>query len=459
MYFPSGSRGSSLIYVSKDVPAVVRVGEAFAYTIKVQNISDIELQQVGISEVIPSGFSVTNITPAATSSVGSKSTWALANLKPGETQTIKIMGTAQSKQDLPCCTAIDYKLPELCVKPEVIQPELKVVLAAPSTSLICDRIPLNFEVSNTGDGAISDVVITSKLPGDVLSEGGTDTISINAGSLGTGQTKEFTAYVKSKTTGRKNFEASASAAGSLSASAPRAVTQVNQPQLSVSASNANATQYVGREISYTFTVRNTGDIAAENTVLEAVVPSNTSYSSASDNARASGRTVRWNIGPLGVRDSKNVTLKVVAATAGQATANVSANATCCSVANASTSSDIAGIPALLLEVVDVEDPIEVGGQETYIITVTNQGSANATNIKIAAVLENMSYVSSSGTTKGTSSGDQVSFETLPKLGAQEKAVWRVNVQATKAGDTRFKTTMNSDQLGRSVDETESTFIY
>ena len=459
MYFPTGRKDSSVIYVKKDVPSVVRIGEVFTYTIMLQNISDIELENVNISELIPAGFTVSDISPVATSHDGARSSWTISGMKPNEIQTIKIVGSASSKQDLPCCTSLKYELPALCVTPQVIEPSLAVDVTAPAEMLVCDRIPVNFKVSNTGDGDISDVKIVSGLPTGVVSEQGTGTVTINAGSLAKEQSKEFTVYVKADSTGMKTFEASATAAGDLSASALNVATRVNQPELSVTAANTNASQYVGRDIGYRFTVTNTGDTLAENTVLQAVIPANTRFNSASDNGRASGRAIRWDIGSLAAGASKDVTAKVTAMDAGEAKADVSATAVCASAASNTTSSLVSGIPALLLEVVDVNDPIEVGDEEVYVITVTNQGSADATNIKISAALENMTYISSSGETAGTASGDQVVFGALSQLGPQEKAVWRVNARADKAGDTRFSTKMNSDQLGRDVEETESTFIY
>ena len=79
------------------------------------------------------------------------------------------------------------------------------------------------------------------------------------------------------------------------------------------------------------------------------------------------------------------------------TNKVSATAYCADAVNASAETDVKAIPAVLLEVVDVTDPVEVGTRTTYVITVTNQGSAPSTNIEIVCNLEeNVRYVSSSG---------------------------------------------------------------
>jgi len=122
---------------------------------------------------------------------------------------------------------------------------------------------------------------------------------------------------------------------------------------------------------------------------------------------------------------------------------------------------VTGIPALALEVVDVDDPVRVGSRATYVIRVENQGSAIATNIRIVCLLENnVQYVSSAGATAGSIEGGQtVRFFPLGSLAPKSQAAWRVVVEAVTPGDVRFKAIMNSDQLSRPVEETESTHIY
>jgi hypothetical protein len=53
----------------------------------------------------------------------------------------------------------------------------------------------------------------------------------------------------------------------------------------------------------------------------------------------------------------------------------------------------------------------------------------------------------------------LTFEPLKTLRPKAKAIWRVIVTALKKGDTRFKTTMNADELTRPVEETEATRVY
>ncbi len=121
---------------------------------------------------------------------------------------------------------------------------------------------------------------------------------------------------------------------------------------------------------------------------------------------------------------------------------------------------VEGIPAILLETIDLADPIEVGANETYVITVTNQGSADGTNIRVTATLPaEQEYVSSEGPTRATAEGRAVTFAPLARLAPKADAVYRVTVRGVKAGDVRFKVELTSDQMSSPAMETESTHIY
>ena len=122
---------------------------------------------------------------------------------------------------------------------------------------------------------------------------------------------------------------------------------------------------------------------------------------------------------------------------------------------------VEGIATLLLEVTDKPDPVEVGTQTTYSIVVTNQGTANATNIKIAATVpDGMVYVSSTGSTgRLVVVGKLVSFNPVPTLKPKGNLTFTVTVKGTEAGDHRFRVEMNADQLTSPFLEEESTKLY
>jgi len=132
----------------------------------------------------------------------------------------------------------------------------------------------------------------------------------------------------------------------------------------------------------------------------------------------------------------------------------------CGTASTKATTTIKGIAAILLEVIDVDDPVEVGGTTSYVITVTNQGSAVDTNVVVTCTLPaEETYVSSTGPTEAAVKGQVVSFAPLGVLAPKARAVYKVNVKGASAGDVRFKVSLKSDQMTSPAEETEPTRIY
>jgi uncharacterized repeat protein (TIGR01451 family) len=124
------------------------------------------------------------------------------------------------------------------------------------------------------------------------------------------------------------------------------------------------------------------------------------------------------------------------------------------------STTILGVPGILLELVDLADPIEVGNQVTYEIRVTNQGSLPGTNIRLVCrAPASEEYVSGTGATTVKADGQMITTEPLPELAAKAVATWRVVVKATQPADARFKVQLSSDQFQKPIDQEESTQLY
>ncbi len=321
-----------------------------------------------------------------------------------------------------------------------------------------NRFPVKIVVTNAGTGTARNVVVRDTLPAGLVTQDGKSSIVSNVGTLGAGQSRTINATLKATASGQHVNKASATADGGLTADAST-TTMVREPKLTIEKTGPNRL-YMGRKATYQIVVKNVGDGDARNTTVEDMIPAGTTVVSATGGATRAGTKVMWQLGTLKPNESKNLSLTVNAPAAGTLTNKATAKAFCASAVSATASTVVAGIPAILLEVIDIEDPIEVGGNETYLITVTNQGSAPDTNIRIECTLEDtMQYVSSSGVTRGSSEGAAVTFAPLPSLAPKAKAIWKVVLKAVDAGDVRFKVTMNSDQLKRPVEETEATNFY
>jgi len=448
--------GYEIIQLNKTMPGEVQLNAPFDYTIEVTNVTDMDVANVVIVENIPGNFVAKNAEPAATKE-GGKLVWELGSFAPKQSKRITVSGMATNTDCVKTCATATYVVPA-CANVRIVQPELQLKKTAPAEVLLCDPIPVKFVVTNSGSGSARNVKIEDTLPAGLRTTEGRSKLVFNAGTLTSGQSRQFTATLKAGRTGRYVNKAAANSAAGLKAES-ETTTIVRQPVLAISKAGPEK-RYLGRSVAYEITVTNKGDAPAKNLVLEDQLPVGVNFVSASDRGKAVAGKVQWNLGTLMPGRSHRVSMTVMPTEPGTLTNSVRATATCAEGVRASVKTSVAGIPAMLLEVIDIEDPIEVGSQETYVITATNQGSSPATNIHIVCTLEdNERYVSSTGATRGTIMDNTVTFAPLRSLAPKTKATWRVVVRAVKSGDVRFMVTMNTDQLTRPVEETEATHLY
>lgn len=453
---PTGKQASSVVMLEKIVPEVVNVGQEFEYTINVTNLTECELDEVMVTETVADGLTYKGSTPNASKS-GDLLTWDLGALAGNGTETVKVRVVADGPGTFTDCARVTYK-EKLCLTVKAVQPKLMLDKSAPADVLLCDLIPIKLTVRNPGSGAANNVVITDRLPAGMKTVDGKSSVRIDVGTLAPGEQKEYTVNCQATKTGSFDNQAVVNADGGLSDEA-NTTTVVRQPVLEIS-KTASEMVYEGRPIKYTIKVDNTGDAASANTVLTDAIPSGTSFVSASDGGQFAGGTITWNLGTLASKASKTVNATVTAVAQGNQVNRAEVKGTCAEAVADTATTRVEGIAAILLEVVDIADPIEVGGQETYVITATNQGSKVGTNIQITCTLEDpQTYVSSSGATSATASGQKITFAPLSRLAPKDKAEWRVVVKAQERGDIRFAVELTSDQLERPVNETESTHQY
>lgn len=456
LHLPTGVKEHSLLQIHRMSPKEVALGQNFESEIIATNIGNVDLEDVVINDFSPAGFKFVSSTPAASAS-GSKLSWNLGALKPGESKTIKVIGSAGEVGSIRSCLDATYD-PRACLAVNVVQPKLGLTASAPAELLQCDPIPVSYVVTNAGSGPAKNVVLNAPLASGVTTDSGANAVNVNVGDLAPGQSKTVNVVLKSAAGGKVDTAPTAVADGNLKASASTS-TLVKKPVLTITKTGP-AKLFVGRNVSYEIVVTNTGDGEARDTVLEDILPSGVKVVSATAGSIAGPGALTWKLGTLKPGQVVKANVEISPNGIGALENKAIARAYCAGAVTATVKSDVAGIPAILLEVVDLTDPVEVGKNVTYEIIATNQGSAVGTNIKIVATLEDsMKFVAAGGATAATSDGKTITFAALPSLAAKAEAKWTVTVTAAKDGDVRFKTTMTSDQLTRPVEETEATNFY
>ncbi len=448
---------SQVVRIEKNMPDEVQVNSEFDYLIIVTNVSDKPLDNVTLTERIGDNFGYVNSDPAARQD-GDKLVWSLGTIEAGQTRDIRVRGRAGGTDCIRQCATVTYDIPT-CGFVRVVNPQLKVSLSAPERVLRCEDIPLTYTVTNTGTGNATDVTLTSNLPEGLQTSDGQRQVQIAIGTLAPGASQEYTVTAQAQKAGAFETLAQSQAEGDLRAQSNTVSVKVIEPVLQLSF-NGPSQQYLNRPVRLKLNARNTGSGPAMNTIAEVNLPQGATNITPSDNGQVSGSRVVWELGTLAANDTRELTVSYTAGRADDYTSSAVVSAFCAPAQSAELKTSITGIAGILLEVIDTADPVEVGQEETYLVTVTNQGTAPDKNIRIRAELEpSMEYVSSSGPTEVAEKDGMVTFQPLAELQPGESVTWTIVIRGINAADARFKATMTSEQLGRDVHETEATHFY
>jgi uncharacterized repeat protein (TIGR01451 family) len=432
------------------MPAEAYVGQEFTYTLN--PCANDCLGEVIVRDVVPNGATYVSSNPAAQVS-GNKLVWNLGDLDAGDCGAIQVTVRANQEGSLRSCATIDA-LPRVCAEIRVGAPQLAIEKSGPGQATIGSQITYNVVVRNTGSATARNVVVRDAIPPGLTHASGQSSLEFPIGDLQPNESKSVPVTVTAAQRGEhcNRAVASSSNAGEVS---DNACTRVVEPGLAIT-KTGEPKEYLNKFADYSVTVSNIGDIPLTNVVVTDNAPRETSIKSA-DGATISGNQATWNVGTLEPGQQKSFAVTLTSSIEGTHCNTVSATTSEGLSESAESCTIWTGLPALLLEVVDDPDPIQVGEDTVYTIRVTNQGTADDTNIKVAVTFPAELNPINAG--NGQINGKTVTFPPYPRLASKASVQYRITARGASPGVTRIKVTQSSDYLISPILEEESTRVY
>jgi uncharacterized repeat protein (TIGR01451 family) len=434
-----------------------KVGQAAEYSLVVRNACNIPVQQVLVRVRVPQGVNATATEPKAVSE-SNVLVWELGTLMAKQEKNLQMKLLAEARGDIMPQAWVTFTGSSV-LRIKVREPKLILKAAAPEKVLIGDPAAFTLTVSNPGDGSADQVRIHA-----VLSEGlehaRGNKIDFEIGNLAAGESRNVTLLCATKTGGPQKCEGAAEAEGNLS-SKDAASVNVITPRLDLQVTGPGL-RYLERKALYTLKVTNPGDAPATNVTVGDMVPDGFKVLAASDGGRHDfqTRTVSWFLGEIAPGQTREVKLEVQAINPGEHKHKASAVGARGLRAEAELTTRVEGLSALLLEMVDTEDPIEVNGDTAYEVRITNTGSKTETDIKlVATVPDKMEFKNAQGPVRYHTEGKTIVFDPFEKLAPRADAIFRINVKALDPGTVRFKIQVTSTNLVDPVIKMEATRIY
>jgi uncharacterized repeat protein (TIGR01451 family) len=440
---------SGIVHLSKKVPPSVRLGEEYVTELDYDAV--VCATNIVITDYVPAG--ATYIRSEAPANVdGNKLTWNIGAMDAGETRIIKVWLRADQEGVLASCATIKAD-PRVCAETRVLKAAIELTKSEPAEELICDPIPVKITVKNTGSTALSGVQIADSFPTGMTSDG-KSSLNFDVGSLAPGESKDVKYSAAAASTGKFQNNAKVTCTEGVTAEAS-ATTTVHQPVLTITC-QAPEEQFMGRKFDVSYTVGNTGDAAAAGSSLVITVPAGLTVS-ASGNGQVKEGSITYDLGSIEPSASQKVSATFTSATPGSFQLAGSTKGICAQVASASCTTKVNGIPAILLEKSDDPDPVAIGDTTTYTVKVTNQGTADDSNVQVVVTIAPELVPVS--TSDGTISEQTVTLPVVPTLAAKQAVTYKIIAKGVKAGDGHTKFTLSSNMLKSPITAEESTTVY
>src|SRR6185295_5584876 len=123
---------------------------------------------------------------------------------------------------------------------------------------------------------------------------------------------------------------------------------------------------------------------------------------------------------------------------------------------------VEGLSSVVLEVVNADNPVEVGAEATYQIRLANTGTKVESNVELVCTLpagvEFRDAKCAAGSRFRLDKSDVV-FEPLSRLAPRGEVIYRVTVKGRVPGDVRFRAFVRAEGMTDTLIREETTKFY
>jgi uncharacterized repeat protein (TIGR01451 family) len=444
--------------IEKIAPPEIQIGKPAKFTIKVKNTGTATAHGVEVHDSVPQGTQLLDSSPPANRGADGQLVWELGALKPAEEQTVELQLMPVEEGEIGSVATVHFHA-QASVRTLATKPMLTIEVLGPSKVNKGEQISLRIKLSNPGSGAANGVMLTETVPQGLTHAAGRE-LEFELGTLKPGETRELDLALTAADAGMATNVIKAEGEANLVAEAQTEI-EVVAPQLQVALTGPKV-RYLERNATHNISVSNPGTAAAKNIDLVAVLPKNLKFVEANNGGQFDEAThaVYWNLEELPPQETGTVKLTTLPLEAGEARVLIKSSSPSGLKDEREEVVAIEGLAAINFQLADLKDPIEVGGESSYEIRVTNQGTKASSNVRIAALLpRGMKPLSAEGPVRYKIDGQRVVFEPLRQLAPKADTAYTIKVQAGEVGDQRIQVQIATDEIRDPISKEESTQVY
>jgi uncharacterized repeat protein (TIGR01451 family) len=452
-----GEQAPSLT-IEKTAPSEIQVGKEATFQIKVRNVGRAAAHDVVVLDRVPKGTRFVNAAPSATQSPEGQLLWQLGTLQPGDESLVSVHLMPTVEGEIGSVAQVVFQA-QASARTICTKPELTVQHTGPQKALIGDTVTFDITVTNPGSGAATGVVLEEDVPEGLGHVAGRE-LEFEIGTLRPGETRQMQLTLKAEKPGV--IENVLLVRGDANLIAKDALQlEIVAPALDVSLSGPKI-RYLERPATYEVAVSNPGTAPAREIELVTYLPKGLKFVSADHKGQyeAQNHAVYWSLEELPPDQTGVATLTLLPVETGEQKLTLEGRAEMGLQNSSEAVVQVDSLAELQFTVRDEADPIEVGSDTVYLITLTNSGSSAATNIQLAVNLPSqLKPVGGDGPTRVTVQGTELAIDPLARLGPGEEAVYKLRVQGLDAGPQRVQVQLQTAEVPLAVTREEITRVY
>ncbi|QDT44170.1 Large cysteine-rich periplasmic protein OmcB precursor [Gimesia alba] len=422
----------------------INVGQECEFELVVQNEGKRTVKDVLVEAYFPVSVRLTNSVPRPDSSRDHLE-WKFESLKAGETKSITISMIPSQRGAISASANVRFTN-VLTESFTVAEPLLQVAVKGPTNVMIGEPASQSVTISNPGTGTLHNVVLEAEIPKG-LEHVTAEYLQMQVGSLNPGETRTIRLALAAVLGGEQVVNVLAKAEGGLQ-QATQARVNVIAPKVQV-AIDGPGLRYKGRSAQYVITTLNDGAAATNNVRVLHKIPAGFEFVKADHGGQFNPEdsTISWFLGRMEPGQAASVNLELKTKTIGNYVHHVRAISEHNVKSDAQIQTRIEGTAQLVLEIADLDDPVEIGAETGYKVVVQNDGSKSASNVSVSCELPpGVELISATGPTQHIAENGVVVFKSLGDLAPGDSVQYQVIVRGTLEGNHRFRARLASDSI-------------
>ncbi|MDZ4850684.1 MAG: hypothetical protein SGI77_15465 [Pirellulaceae bacterium] len=452
-----GAQNPSL-QIQKRAPEEVQVGQPATFALLVRNVGDATAYEVSVVDSIPRGTRLSKTSPPAESRPDGTLVWSLGEMAAGSEQVLTVELIPETEGEIGSVASVNFAA-QASVRTVSTQPKLVVKQIVENKILLGKPLKIQVSVTNEGTGVARGVSLEENVPAGLRHPSG-DYLGAPFGDLVPGQSRTIDLELIAVKPGMVRNQIRVVAANTSSNESSVDV-EVVSPQLQLSMSGPGL-RYLERQATYQVSVTNQGTSTAYDLEIVAKLPRGLQYNSSGNlgDYSSNQHAVSWRLQELPVGSTATTELTLLPVEEGEFAIRLQSQATGVQAEAFEKQIRIEGQSELSFTIEDDNDPIEVDGETTYEIQITNTGTRIDEDVQLMIELpKGAKALRHNGPVNVKETAQGLLFDPISQMRAKDQHVFRFSIQFSESGVQVVRAHLKSKLRPTAVVKEESTQVY